>query len=244
MPGTTPSGLKHTAKRLLDGALRPGLTRHSVAWFLGALVMLLITSPFIDGLEQGLLIEGLLLSLVLVSALLAVGGRKRTLITAAALLVPVLTVQWVRHFNPDLLPALLQPASAMVFVLFVTLCLLRYILAASKIDSEVLCAGVSVYLMIALLWAVIYTLVARISPGSFQFSFGSEAQKEMRGFVALYFSLTTLSTVGFGDVVPVSNVARMLAMAEAVVGVFYLTLMVSRLVSLYSPGRGAAGTGG
>ena len=56
----------------------------------------------------------------------------------------------------------------------------------------------------------------------------------MKGFNALYFSFTTLSTVGFGDIVPVSGAARMLAIVEAVFGMFYVTLLIARLVSLYS----------
>jgi voltage-gated potassium channel len=56
----------------------------------------------------------------------------------------------------------------------------------------------------------------------------------MDGFTGLYFSFTTLSTVGYGDILPVSSVARMLAMVEAMFGMFYVTLLIARLVSLYS----------
>jgi hypothetical protein len=56
----------------------------------------------------------------------------------------------------------------------------------------------------------------------------------MNGFTGLYFSFITLSTVGYGDIVPVSEVARMLAIVEAMFGMFYMTLLIARLVSLYS----------
>jgi Ion channel len=56
----------------------------------------------------------------------------------------------------------------------------------------------------------------------------------MQGFQALYFSFITLSTIGYGDIVPVSKLARMLAIVEAVTGMFYVTLLIARLVSLYS----------
>lgn len=56
----------------------------------------------------------------------------------------------------------------------------------------------------------------------------------MKGFTALYFSFVTLSTVGYGDIAAVSNPARLLAMVEAVIGVFYTTILIARLVSLYS----------
>ena len=56
----------------------------------------------------------------------------------------------------------------------------------------------------------------------------------MNGFTGLYFSFITLSTVGYGDIIPVSEVARMLAIVEAMFGMFYMTLLIARLVSLYS----------
>jgi hypothetical protein len=56
----------------------------------------------------------------------------------------------------------------------------------------------------------------------------------MSGFTGLYFSFITLSTVGYGDIIPVSDVARMLAIVEAMFGTFYVTLLIARLVSLYS----------
>ena len=69
---------------------------------------------------------------------------------------------------------------------------------------------------------------------SFVFTVGLVSSRSMNNFNALYFSFTTLSTVGYGDIVPVSGIARMLAMVEAVFGMFYVTLLIARLVSLYS----------
>jgi hypothetical protein len=56
----------------------------------------------------------------------------------------------------------------------------------------------------------------------------------MNAFTSLYFSFITLSTVGYGDIVPASKVARMLAMVEAMFGMFYMAMLIARLVSLYS----------
>ena len=61
------------------------------------------------------------------------------------------------------------------------------------------------------------------------------AMRDFR-FNSIYFSFATLSTIGYGDISPVAGVARMLAVAEAVVGMFYVTMLIARLVSLYSAG--------
>jgi hypothetical protein len=61
----------------------------------------------------------------------------------------------------------------------------------------------------------------------------------MGGFNAFYFSFSTLTTVGFGDITPMSKIARTLAVMEAVTGTLYLAILISRLVGMYSPNAGA-----
>jgi hypothetical protein len=58
----------------------------------------------------------------------------------------------------------------------------------------------------------------------------------MSGFTALYFSVQILTTITFGDILPVSNIARMLALVQSTSGVFYMAILVARLVGLYSSG--------
>ncbi len=119
------------------------------------------------------------------------------------------------------------------FVAFVGYHLLRFVLTAPKVDSEVLCASIAVYLLMGICWAFTYILVGKLIPDAFVFSTGGAGQS-MIGFEAAYFSFVTLTTCGFGDVVPVANVARMLAVLEAVTGMFYVAILIARLVSVYS----------
>ncbi len=101
---------------------------------------------------------------------------------------------------------------------------------------EVLCAGVAGFLMLGLLWTPVYLLVARLDPGAFTTPAGSP----LNGFNAFYFSFITLCTVGYGDIMPVSKIARMLAVTEAITGLFYMAVLISRLVSVYSSAKPAA----
>jgi len=84
------------------------------------------------------------------------------------------------------------------------------------------------------LWTVAYWLVAQMNPNAFAFNPAGGTQQTMAGFDALYFSFITLSTVGYGDITPVSKIARWLAAAEAMTGLLYVTVLIARLVSLYS----------
>jgi hypothetical protein len=87
--------------------------------------------------------------------------------------------------------------------------------------------------MLGLLWTVAYWLVDQLTPGAFAFN-GNAERQSIRGFNAFYFSFVTLSTVGYGDITPVSKVARMLAAMEAITGLLYVAVLIARLVALYS----------
>jgi hypothetical protein len=211
-----------------------GLFRFSVAEFLAALILLLVTSPFVARLENGDLLESVLLTLVLGLAVLAVGSRRWVLWLSVALVLPAILGKWFYHFRPDRILPEFYLVGAMVFLLFIISQFMRFILCAPRVDSEVLCAGISTYLMLGLFWSFSYSMVAYRFPGSFAFNGGPDSSHVMKGFTSLYFSYITLSTVGYGDITPVSDAARMLAAAEAMTGTLFVAVLISRLVSLYS----------
>jgi len=221
-----------TSKLTIRIPTRAGLLRHSVAWFLGALVFMFVTAPFVEEMPNGNLIETVLLSVVLGAAVLAVGGRRRTLIVASVLVAPVVGARWLHHFHLHDGTYVFHVSAFLVFLAFVVFQFLRFILRSPRVNSEVLCAAVATYLLLGLLWAAAYTLVARLVPGSF--AGVAAGGPPLHGFDALYFSLITLTTVGYGYIAPVSDPARMLAMMEAVTGTMYMAVLVARLVSLHS----------
>lgn len=92
--------------------------------------------------------------------------------------------------------------------------------------------AIAVYLMLGLIWAFAYSLVELQVPGSFQLPAAAAANGTtgMRSFV--YFSFVTLTTLGYGDVIPLSSGARTLATLEALAGQLYLAVLVARLVAL------------
>jgi len=213
---------------------RPGVLRFSAVELLVALTLLFVVSPFVEDLKNGDIIEAVLMSIVLASAVLAVGASRRTLIVASLLLLPALLGKWINHFRPDLLPPHAFLLAGGVFLVFIVIHLLRFILRAPRVNSEVLCAAISVYLLLGLLWVLAYLLVAQINPDAFAFTAGPASKHTMNGFTAFYFSFATMTTVGYGDIIPVSNEARMLAVMQAVTGMFYVAILISRLVALYS----------
>jgi len=220
--------------------LRAGAFRYSAIELLAALTLLVLSAPFVEDLRGGDLIEAVLVTVVMVFAVLAVGGRRRSLIIALFLVSPTLAAKWINHVRPDLMSPVIFLTGNILFFAFVVAQLLRFILRTPRVDANVLCAGLAGYLMLGLLWIPAYVVVARINPSAFTMPAGSI----MDGFNAFYFSFMTLCTVGYGDITPVSKVARMLAVMEAITGLFYVAVLVSRLVAIYSTSQPTANMDG
>ena len=205
--------------------------RVSAVGFLAALVLMLVATPFVENLKQGQLYEAVLFTVVMCTGLIASGSHRRL---AFALVSFVLAAIWLNQLWPWAYPALTFILPEIAFLAVVTASLLRFVLRAKRVDAEVLCAGISVYLILGLLWGLAYTLVAQVNPNAFSFSTPSGTAATMSGFTSIYFSFITLATLGYGDITPVTNVARMLAMLEAMTGTLFVGVMIARLVSLYS----------
>lgn len=179
----------------------------------------------------------MLFTIVLTSAVVAVATRRITLVIAALLATPALISRWLHHYRPDLFPPDAFLISNILLVGFVIVSLLDYVRHETVVTINVVCAALSAYLLLGLLWTCAYWLIAERVPGAFSFNTAAAPGASMQGFDALYFSLITLNTVGYGDITPVAGVARMLAVAESTTGMFYIAVLIARLVSVYSTHR-------
>ncbi len=211
-----------------------GMYRFSMAGFLIALVVLFVAAPFASQIAGGKIMESSLLTVVLVSAVQAVGHRRRVLWLAVVMVIPAVVGRWLHHFWQDSVSPVWFLTSILIFITFIIFQLLRFILQAPRVNSEILCAGISAYILLGLLWSFAYMLTAQLVPDAFYFDGQIAGAKEMTNFTSVYFSFITLSTVGYGDITPVAGVARMLAAAEAMTGTLFVAVLISRLVSLYS----------
>jgi hypothetical protein len=107
--------------------------------------------------------------------------------------------------------------------------LFSYLRNSRSVAQPQLYTAVNIYLLLGLLWATLYLAIDAFSPGSIQVgSHPADRQTEL-----LYFSLITLSTIGYGDIVPLSGEVRMLAALEGVTGVLYIAITVALLVGRF-----------
>jgi hypothetical protein len=114
--------------------------------------------------------------------------------------------------------------------------LFSYLRTAREIDAGHLFTAASIYLLLGMQWFALYSAIDALSPNSIQFSStGADRQAEL-----LYFSLVTLSTIGYGDIVPIQGEVRVLAALEGITGVLYIAITVALLVSAYRPRASSA----
>ena len=115
---------------------------------------------------------------------------------------------------------------------FITWNELRAVLRQKEITREVISMSISTYLLLGLTCGLFYIVLHDLQPNAFSFGSGGPVSEQQTIPVMIYFSLTTLSTIGFGDITPVTLQARYAAVAEGITGQFYLAILVARLVGM------------
>ncbi len=116
--------------------------------------------------------------------------------------------------------------------------ILRYVFSRRQLDADGIFATIAAYLLIAIVFAQVYTLLAIWDPASFDapVPLAGRSPDQVQADL-LYYSLITLATVGYGDVLPVSATARTLAVMEATVGQFYIAVIVAVFVGMFAVER-------
>ncbi len=192
---------------------------------LGTLLLLLAGYPYLERSEVGAIGLEVLASGAVLAALFAVGLRTRHRALAAGLAGVVILLDWAPGLPPG--AALAGHGLEMLFYGLATAALAREVFGRARVDADTLAGAVCVYLLFGVAWTSAYALLVALEPEAFGAS-GPEGWTEL-----LFFSFTTLTTTGYGDISPQTAPARSLAMLEYVTGVLYLTILVARLVSMY-----------
>jgi voltage-gated potassium channel len=212
----------------------------SVRQILVLLILLFIARP-IEETVWGQRAETVLYSLVLLSTLVAVGARRLELLISLILILPALGFRLLSDlfsFLPtDALPRICM-ALAFCFTIFQ---LLRFVVRARRVNLDVLCAGISVYLLLGQVWGFFYMLIDRWVPGSFIYPGLAGHAAALGREEAFYFSMCTITTAGYGDIVPSSAFARTLATLESTTGVLYMAVLIGRLVALHLANHSRSG---
>ena len=189
-------------------------------------------SPWIDTLWSGLF------TCVLLWALYSIAGTQRIMLLAALVLIPTLASTWLIEDSHERSLAYIDNITNIIYFGLICFFLSKYILTSGKATLEVIFAAMCLYIMLAVLWAAIYTNLELYYVGAFSFNGQLSTQAGIDSATLfrqmIYFSFVTISTLGYGDVLPVHRVAQNWAAVETMIGQFYIAIILARLVSLYT----------
>lgn len=213
-------------------------SRLGFQFLLVCLVAMLVIPSFFEADRRGFL-SLFIMSSLLFSCLYLVAYSKQEMLVGALLVLPVWISSW--WFGAELLFGewgyFINGGLTIAFLTYVAYLILRYLFETPNVSSDMLYASLCLYLLIGLIWVFIYFLIELALPGSFAISTQQVLPTEPRELIGQfsYYSYVTLSTLGYGDIAPVSRVARSWASLEALVGQFYLAVVMARIVALYIP---------
>jgi hypothetical protein len=239
----------HTVEASPLGQLREEIHRrlspHRHTALLVAIIATFLVRPFTgdSGAGPPLMSVAMLLLLLLALYNIDVGelvgdretllaqNRRRTII-AWSLGVPAVVERLVSLLAPTHKSYLGGTFLWLLLFAYITWNELRAVLRQKEVTREVISMSISTYLLLGFTCALFYIVLHDLQPNSFSFGAGAPVSETQTIPVLIYFSLTTLSTIGFGDITPVSLQARYVAVAEGITGQFYLAILVARLVGM------------
>ncbi|MBL8659235.1 MAG: hypothetical protein JNM75_05720 [Rhodospirillales bacterium] len=193
-----------------------------------AIAALLLLSPFLEASRRDRILYGVLTLVVLIAAVRAstqAGHRLRFIALGVGLIWALLTV--IDVVRPGDAQRLAADGLFLAFSAYTMSAVLGRVLTAKRVDFDILCGTAAAYLLLTVTWAILYGIIETLSPGSF----AGMTRTDFPEF--LYFSLTTVTSLGFGDITPINPFARVWVGLQAVVGIFYMAAVVARLVSAY-----------
>jgi hypothetical protein len=194
-----------------------------------ALILVVLFAPLSGSTRLPIL--NLLLTLVIVAAINLTSANRRTLVIGLVLGAPALIFAWLGRIGAHNAGYIVRYVVFDLLMLLVFVQMLRALLKSKRVTRETVLLGLSCYLLIGLLWVAAYTTLELVQPGSLALP-DSSSPTAMFGH-ASYFSFVTLTTVGYGDILPVTPLARGLANLEAIAGVLYVAVFISRLIAMY-----------
>jgi hypothetical protein len=191
-----------------------------------AIMLVLLVYPFIRPFGLiGHLFSTLFIAMIPLSSALALTGDRKQAIIILLIAAPFVILDGYNFFLTDRILSVVAASFATILYLYIVFLLLRNLLSIRVVTADLIYCAVSIYLLIGIMWAGIYNIVEGISPGSFS---GTSETVDL-----IYFSFVTLTTVGNGDVVPLSVLGKRLAVFEAAMGSIYMAVIIAMIVGRY-----------
>ena len=202
------------------------------ALLLGTLLLDLLASPFVESYAVGRVLFNVFSTFVLLSALYTISENKRRFYLGLALWIPAIVGVWLGFFAPSSSWLATAPVLMTFFLIYTIYRLLMHVLRSEEVTSETISAALCVYILLGMVWGMFYFGLESFQPGSYR-GLSDFGYSEGLGSSCLYYSYVTLTTLGYGDVTPVTAAARSLSYVEALLGQLFLAVLIARLVGMH-----------
>jgi Ion channel len=197
-------------------------------------VLMLAVLPWLGKATWHSVVVRLLGAAALCWTIYAVSSRRVQWVAALVLAIPAGSLNALYALHPNERIAIPTWLSTIAFLLYALVTLLRSVIRTREITADTIYGTLTVYVLIGLVWGVCYILLVTIQPNAIAIDPARHSSLSMDWFDCMFYSFVTLTTLGYGDMVPVTGPARSLSILEAICGIMYVAILVARFVGLYA----------
>lgn len=216
----------------MAGEIRIPFTQIRIGRFLFlfiCILLLMVLPSFLREVVRNKVLMDLLFSALLISGIYSVSEKKSTFVVSLLLGIPAILAQWTTYFSEIHSFPIAAEVFSTVFFAYISANILAFIFKEKDVTADLIIGAVCAYFLVGLFWSSIYTIMEMVQTGSFLIPEG----KGNLGSLFNYYSFVTLTTLGYGDVTPLSEAARSLSVLEAAMGQLYIAVLIARLVGLH-----------
>jgi hypothetical protein len=192
--------------------------------------LMLLAVPILSGFVGVRLFLDIFMTAILISTIYAVSEGKHVSLIALLLALPMIVSMWTGFVLQESRVILVGNIFGVLFFAFTISRILVFIFREEEVNLNLIFAAAVVYLLMAIMWSYVHLSLERIVPGAYSIP----ADKGVHGqFLFVYYSFVTISTLGYGDITPLSSLARSLSIIEAVTGQLFIAVLIAWLVGVY-----------
>lgn len=207
--------------------------QYNYVYLLAGFLFLLLLVPLIRDLSGAVYvhISELAFSAFLIIGIWSLRGTKRGFKLAIVLVLLGIGGNVLALAGAGAVFSYLSLCSFIIFQLLAISLATQQVFTSNRVDANLIFGAVCIYLLLGVIWSLLYVFANLLIPGSFSGEIAGSVFEQLLDF--LYFSFVTLTSLGYGDITPVSTTARALATIEVMFGQFYMTILVAGLVAAY-----------
>ena len=210
------------------------MAKSKFLYFLISLVALILIYPFVEGGVVGAILLDVFRSAILISGIYAVSHSGRMIILGSVIGVPAMALSIANLFLHDDRLLVFGTILWIIFYLVTLISILHKIIQSRRGRADEIFGAISAYLLMGLMWGMIYVIIEKVYPDSFYFDFHTNADAMISWSDFIFYSFSTLTTLGYGDILPILPFARSFAIIEMIIGMMYIAVIIARLVALYT----------